>query len=133
MTRARATATFYGLGLLWLALDHWTKWLTVSRLPLGQIWPVIPDWLAFTYVQNRGAAWSLFSGNTFALGLVSLAVSVGLLVYERRFFPRNGLQTVAYALIWSGAVGNMIDRLWHRYVVDMVYVQWHGQYFFPIF
>lgn len=128
-----ATATFYVLGLIWLVVDQWTKMLTIAHLALGQVVPVWENWLAMTYTQNRGAAWSMFSDSTFLLGIVSAVVSLGLLVYERRFWPRNAWQTVGLALLWGGALGNMIDRFRFGYVVDMIYVQWQGQYFFPIF
>jgi signal peptidase II len=128
-----ATVFVYVLALVWLVADLWSKHLVSSRFLLGEVHPVIPNWLALTLAHNTGGAWSMLAGNPRILGLVSAAVCIGIMVYERSFFPRNRWQTLAMGLLLGGAAGNMVDRLRLGYVVDMIYVQWHGQYFFPIF
>ena len=133
MKNRQATMVVYGLALLWLLTDLWSKLAVSQRFMLGEVHQVIPNWLALTLAHNTGGAWSMLAGNPRILGLVSAAVCIGIMVYERRFFPRNLAQTIALALLLGGAAGNMVDRLRLGYVVDMVYVQWHGQYFFPIF
>jgi len=130
---AKAGLLVYGLALAWLAADLWTKYLVSHHFLLGEVRSVIPNWLALTLAHNTGGAWSMLAGNPKLLGLVSAAVCLGILVYERKFFPRTVLQSAALALLLGGAAGNMIDRLRLGYVVDMIYVQWQGQYFFPIF
>jgi signal peptidase II len=129
----KASLVVYVLALLWLAADLWSKYMISSRFLLGEVHAVIPDWLALTLAHNTGGAWSMLAGNPRLLGLVSAAVCIGIMVYERSFFPRSAWQTAAMGLLLGGAAGNMVDRLRLGYVVDMIYVQWHGQYFFPIF
>jgi signal peptidase II len=129
----QASLLVYGLALLWLVADLWSKYTVSQRFLLGDVRAVIPNWLAVTLAHNTGGAWSMLAGNPRLLGLVSAAVCLGIIVYERKFFPRTHLQSIALALLLGGAAGNMVDRLRLGYVVDMIYVQWHGQYFFPIF
>ena len=79
---------------------------------------LIPGVLGFTYTQNTGMAFSMFSGRAWLLGVVSaVAILVGYLVL--RAFRLGTLSRIAAMLMLGGAVGNMIDRLFRGYVVDM--------------
>lgn len=98
----------------------------------------------FTYVENTGAAFGFFRGVSFELfgltidgvvllGVVSLLVSVGLLVYlltRGRALPFFG--RFALYVILAGAVGNMIDRFAYHYVIDFIHFQ-VGSFNFPVF
>ena len=79
---------------------------------------LIPGVLGFTYTQNTGMAFSMFSGRAWLLGVVSaVAILVGYLVL--RAFRLGMLSRIAAMLMLGGAVGNMIDRFTLGYVVDM--------------
>ena len=79
---------------------------------------LIPGVLAFTYAENTGMAFSMFSGKSWLLGLVSLAVIViGCMAVRRYRLSRWSI--VAVMLMLGGAIGNMIDRFFQGYVVDM--------------
>ena len=106
----------YGwIALLVLAADQAVKYLACR---LRATFTLIPGVLAFTYAENTGMAFSLLSGLSWLLGLLSAAVIVLGLIALRRY--RLGpLPSVAAMLMLGGAAGNMIDRLLHGYVVDM--------------
>ena len=106
----------YGwIALLVLAADQAVKYLACR---LQATFPLIPGVLAFTYAENTGMAFSLLSGRSWLLGLISAAVIVlGLLALRR--YRLGPLPSVAAMLMLGGAAGNMIDRLLHGYVVDM--------------
>ena len=106
----------YGwIALLVLAADQAVKYLACR---LQATFPLIPGVLAFTYAENTGMAFSLLSGRSWLLGLISAAVIVlGLLALRR--YRLGPLPSVAAMLMLGGAAGNMIDRLFHGYVVDM--------------
>ena len=106
----------YGwIALLTLAADQAVKYLA-CRLQATFI--LISGVLAFTYAENTGMAFSLLSGRSWLLGLISAAVIVlGLLALRR--YRLGPLPSVAAMLMLGGAAGNMIDRLLHGYVVDM--------------
>ncbi len=79
---------------------------------------MIPGVLAFTYAENTGMAFSLLSGQSWLLGVVSAAVIlIGYLVLRR--YRLGTLASVAAMLMLGGAAGNMIDRFAYGYVVDM--------------
>jgi signal peptidase II len=124
-----------GLGALVVVLDQVVKrWVTAS-MTLGEEIPVLP-FLSWVRWHNEGAAFSILSD---AAGwqrwfFVVLAVAfVAFIVYELRRLPREQqLMGWVYGLIVGGAVGNLIDRVQHGYVVDFVLLHWQ-QYYFPAF
>ena len=109
-------------------LDRLTKaWVTL-RVPYGHSIPVIPRVLAISHWTNPGAAFSLFdnsaSPNAVRWGLVcfsSLAALVVLYIMVR-FADRFSLISVALALIFAGALGNVHDRIVYGSVVDFIEV-----------
>jgi len=108
------------LSLALTALDQLVKFLVRAQIPLGESVPFLPSLMNLTYVQNTGAAFSLFAGHTWILTLISLAVSLFLaaLLLRRRFF-RRPFGRIALAVVLAGAVGNLIDRVCFGFVTDM--------------
>jgi signal peptidase II len=92
-------------------LDQWTKYLVVSRMPVGARHELIRDILFLVHVVNKGAAWGMMHGRMNVLALISIAVFVLLVVYFRRFTERVGERELALALLLGGIGGNLIDRL----------------------
>ncbi len=116
------------LSMLVIALDQVTKQLVLRHLDWYDVVPVMSN-LNFTHLRNTGAAFSSFSHiPPWAFVVLGCAVSFGILVWLRRNLYGHQLIAVAMCLILGGAVGNVIDRVRHGYVVDFidVYVgQWH--------
>ena len=62
-----------------VGLDQWVKYLVVQTIPLGEHVPFLPHLLDLTYVQNTGAAFSLFSSHTWLLTVISLVMSITII------------------------------------------------------
>jgi len=111
----------YGLIVVIVALDQWSKWAIKTSFNLYQSKPVIQDLLHFTYVTNDGMAFGLsFPGGKHVLLIMTILLTgfiVGFLWKEK-----NGHPLIKYglALILSGAIGNLIDRLLYGKVVDFL-------------
>ncbi len=106
---------FYWIAVLTVIADQLVKWVCLSLT--GSV-TLIPKVLALTYAENTGMAFSLFSGRAWALGVVSaVCILVGWLVLRR--YRLGVLSRVAAMLMLGGAVGNMLDRFFRGYVVDM--------------
>lgn len=76
----------------------------------------------FTAVKNTGAAFGILQNNTLALGILSLLVSAFLILFLARNHKKlNRVSHFALVLILSGAIGNMIDRLYLGYVRDFIH------------
>ena len=104
-----------------IVLDQWSKWAIKTSYNLYETKPVIQDFLHFTYVTNDGMAFGLsFPGGKHVLLIMTILLTgfiVGFLWKEK-----NGHPLIKYglALILSGAIGNLIDRLLYGKVVDFL-------------
>ena len=104
-----------------VALDQYTKYLTVANIALYQDVPFIPGLLQLTYVRNTGAAFSSFEGQQWLFALI-FAVFTGMIVYEyyKKSMGFTKFEHWCIAAIYGGGLGNMIDRVRLGYVVDMI-------------
>lgn len=125
--------TVYLVALATVLADQFSKAGVAAALPLGRSVPLIDGVLHLTYVQNFGAAFSLFWGHGEALVVIALLVTLGVVIYQRRVRPKELLPVLSLGFLLGGALGNMIDRIAFGYVRDMVDLQWHGQNIWPIF
>ena len=110
-----------GLIIAILTLDIWSKWTIKSSLKLYQSKPVIQDFFHFTYVTNEGMAFGLtFPGGR--LVLLSMVILLTGFIIGLLWKERNGHPLVKYglALILSGALGNLLDRIMYGKVVDFL-------------
>lgn len=106
--------------ILGIAADQLIKFLVAAKLPLGGGFVLIPHILQIHYVQNTGAAWSMFDDSTLLLAFFSVFMAIFLAVW---FFktPREKMeQRAALCLMISGAIGNMLDRFRLGYVIDFI-------------
>ena len=128
-------AAWLWLSLVVIVLDQATKFLVTRFLDLYERVEVLPV-LDFTLLHNTGAAFSMLAGASgwqrwFFIGLAGV-VSVMLIVWIWRTPRGEKLLPLALALILGGAIGNVIDRIWHGYVVDFIHAHW-GDAYFPAF
>lgn len=110
--------------------DQATKWLVLRHIGTDESIPVIPGVLNFVQVHNTGAAFGLLKdSNLFFVLLASTAlIVVAVLAWKGAF---AGIPTgVGAALLVSGILGNLTDRLLHGYVVDFldVILPWYGHW-----
>ena len=98
-----------------LAADQLVK--ALARDLTGPV-TLIPGMIGLTYSENTGMAFSLFSRHTWLLTLFSVAlIAVGWLLLRR--YQLGRLSRIAAMLMLGGALGNLIDRIFMGYVVDM--------------
>ena len=103
--------------IILIVIDQISK-ILITNLLNDNVLVIIPKFLKFIYVENTGAAFGILSGNIFILILISL----GLIYYIYEEIKRNKSSKVvfSYTLVLSGALGNLIDRIFRGYVVDFV-------------
>ena len=103
-----------------IGLDQLLKWWVTSHLEVGQSAPLLPGVVQLTRLHNYGAAWSSLSGKTVVLLVITgvLMAAVAYLLLKK--IVRHPLGVTAGLFILGGGLGNMIDRVWHGYVVDML-------------
>ena len=121
---------------LWLAalvivLDQVTKQVAANMLEMYQPVAVMPmfNW---TLMHNTGAAFSFLSDQPgwqrWFFTTIALVVSIVLISWTSKLKTEEKWQAIAFALIMGGAIGNVIDRVIHGYVIDFIdvyYQDWH--------
>lgn len=103
-----------------IILDQLTKLLAVKFLKPIETFPIIERVIHLTYVENRGAAFGMMADKRYIFIILSTVMIVALSVYLFGGFAQNKLYEVSIAMIISGGIGNMIDRLALGYVVDFI-------------
>lgn len=130
-----ALVPWLGIAFIVILADQFTKTLILGNYQLGHS-HAVTSFFNVVRVHNTGAAFSFLAGASgwqrwffVGLGLVATVFIVWML-------RRHGDQRVfslALALILGGALGNVIDRLLHGYVVDFIQVHWGSRWYFPSF
>ena len=108
-----------------VALDQTVKLVMISWLgpdASTHRWELAGRYLAFQYVENRGAAFGILEGQSAILIVLAVAVAVGFVAMMRRELAGNRLLQLALTLIGAGAIGNLADRIRLGYVVDFISV-----------
>lgn len=100
-----------------VGLDQWTKWAIVKSIPLGDSLEIVPGFFELTYVRNSGAAFSSFDGIGMWFFITITLIEIGVMIYYF-FRSDNSKIDFALALLMSGAIGNLIDRIHFGYVRD---------------
>ncbi len=104
-------------GLLLVLFDIFTKFLVVKYLDNNVI-ILIKNFLKFTYIKNTGAAFGIFSNNIIFLIIITIVLLFYLV--KEIISSKSNTSLFAYLLIISGAIGNLIDRIFRKYVVDFI-------------
>lgn len=101
-----------------VSLDQFVKYLTVTHLMLKPI-VLIENVFELTYVENKGAAWSILENQIwfFILMTVIILALIAYACYKKMIYTKLG--QISLVLICAGAIGNLIDRITHGYVIDM--------------
>jgi signal peptidase II len=118
-----------------LLLDQLTKLYIDASMRLYQSIPILDNFFAITYVRNKGAAFSFLSRASWRLPFfisISLVASIVILIAFRRLRDDQRLAQVSLAMIFSGAVGNLIDRVRLGEVIDFLDAHWY-QHHWPAF
>jgi signal peptidase II len=108
------------LAAIVLSLDQISKFI-ISRIILpGGSFPVIKNVFHLTYVQNKGAAFGLFPNQTLFFISITLLTIILILFFHRRLAKKGGPLSWALGFILGGALGNLIDRIRLKAVIDFL-------------
>jgi signal peptidase II len=124
------------ISMLVIAADQLSKLWIERTMVLGDTFTVLPV-LDIVRAHNTGAAFSFLADaggwQRWAFSLLAVGVSIALVFWLRRLaLTTHALLAFGLALILGGAIGNVIDRFEHGYVVDFVHAHW-GSHYFPAF
>jgi len=103
-----------------LVLDRISKLLIVAHLNINESLPLLQHFFHLTYVQNTGAAFGLFPGQTIYLVVLTLIGFAVAIILRKKIARLNKNMLICLGMIIGGALGNFIDRVYWGYVVDFI-------------
>jgi signal peptidase II len=108
-----------------VVVDQVTKWIILDRLDLYHAIAVVPGFLNITHIQNPGGAFGFLSQQSpllrgFVFLLMSFLAVCLIFWFYRKTPPTHRFLAVGFALIFGGAIGNLIDRVRFGRVVDFL-------------
>ena len=109
---------YYIIAVIIIAIDQLTKWMIVKTMELGEQITVIEGFFYLTSHRNTGAAWGILQGQMTFFYIVTVVVVIGVVYYMQKYAKGNRLLATALSLILGGAIGNFIDRIFRKEVVD---------------
>lgn len=121
-----------------VGLDQLTKYLVLQNLELHQYVPVLGDAFGLYYLENEGMAWGLFQNRQWMFLIFTVIILIFLIVCYWKLRSDSRFRPIRICMIFlvSGAIGNMLDRIFHgavRFqgaVVDFLYIKLID---FPVF
>ena len=112
---------FYIILIVLLGLDQITKALIHSKFLEGDTFPIIRDFFHLTYVENHGVIFGLFEGKISIFTVISIILILYVIFTEFKNFKNYTKWTkIGISIIAAGAAGNMIDRIFRGFVIDMI-------------
>ena len=111
------------LVVLLVAADQLVKILVRANIPMGASMPFLPGLVELTYVQNTGAAFSIFKDHTWLLTIISAVVAAAIAAALIKRVVAHPFGVITLSVVLAGAVGNLIDRALFGFVTDMFNLQ----------
>lgn len=122
----------YSVACVLLIIDQLVKLLIRSKMSLMDEFVIIPHFFSLYYVENTGAAFSLFSGATIILIVLGICVLAFLHLYVLSDEVMNKWKKIGLGMVIGGIIGNLVDRILYSTVIDYLSFDFWG-YSFPIF
>ena len=111
-----------GIIAILIVLDQVVKAYVVQNITLGEIKSWIPNLVSLTYLQNRGAAFSMLQDQQWFFALITFVVMGVAVWYLHKHIEDSWWLVTGLVLIIAGGLGNFIDRISQGFVVDMFHL-----------
>ena len=122
----------FGLSIIFIIIDQVIKFIISNNIKLNTEIKIIDKFFYITHVHNDGAAFSSFSGNTIFLILISIISLIVIYLFFIKDKDLSKIEIILISLLIGGIIGNFIDRIVLKYVIDYIGFIIFG-YYFPIF
>lgn len=122
----------YIIAFVSFILDFVCKFIITHILSFNDSIMVIKNFFYISLVKNTGGAFSIFTGSTFLLIVISFLILLGIFTYIYKNNIRNRVSLMGFGLLIGGAMGNLFDRIFYGYVIDYLDFKVFG-YGYPIF
>lgn len=119
--------------IIGIILDRVTKLWGINSLNKTDGISVIKGYFDFVYLENKGAAWGIMKDRTMLLTIITIIVLAAIIYYRVKTGIKSKLFKISFSLIVAGALGNLFDRIYYKYVVDFIFLHYKDIYYFPVF
>lgn len=109
--------------VLLLIIDQLTKWYAVAKKPS---FDVLGNFFRIHYTENTGTIFGLFEGTNLIFIVLSVILCFVIAVYMKKEIPKRSFKEKCFALILTGGIGNLIDRIFRGCVIDFLSLRWVG-------
>lgn len=121
-------------GVIALILDQVTKHFAIVNLKGTNSIEVIKDYLYFTYLENRGAAFGFLNQFPIIFTILASLFVIFMSIYLLKNYNKiDRIYKLGFIMMIVGALGNLIDRIRFGFVVDFIFSPLGGLYDFPVF
>ena len=108
-----------------IVIDQYTKFMVTLHIPINYSVKVVEGFFNFTHIRNSGVAFGIFSGQNselkpYLLIFVSIIAIIAILIIFHQTGKNKKIVQTGLILVFSGAVGNLIDRVLHKEVIDFI-------------
>ena len=135
LLKASALRRFMWLVMLLCLLDLCIKWVVTQEFNYAERLNILP-FFDLILVHNKGAAFSFLASQSgwqrWFLSVIAMGISIWLIIWLKRTPKTQTLLGLSLSLVLAGALGNLVDRVMHGYVVDYLLV-YYPPYYFPAF
>ena len=110
---------------LLIVIDQYTKFMVTLHIPINYSIKVVEGFLNLTHIRNSGVAFGIFSDQNselkpYLLIFVSIIAIIAILVIFHQTGKNKKIVQTGLVLVFSGAIGNLIDRVLHKEVIDFI-------------
>lgn len=123
---------YYLIAFVVIILDQGSKWLVDRHMNIHEQLTVIDNFLFITSHRNAGAAWGILQGQMTFFYIITVVFTIGIIYYLHKYAKDNIGIAISLSFILGGAIGNFIDRLFRKEVIDFIDVMIFT-YDYPIF
>ncbi|MEI4831103.1 MULTISPECIES: signal peptidase II [Bacillus] len=123
---------YYLIALFVIVIDQVSKWIIVKEMEYGQSIPIIDNVLYITSHRNTGAAWGILENRMWFFYVITVIFVIFIVIYMQKYAKTDKLLGISLGLILGGAIGNFIDRVFRKEVVDFIHT-YIFSYNFPVF
>lgn len=128
----KKNSVFWVSASLGFVLDQFTKWIVFKNLKEAGAVSIIPGFLNFFCSKNRGSVFGFAQGKNSALIFFSF-IAIGIIIWVYIRSKKSLIMSLSMGFILAGAVGNLWDRIFYRYVRDFIDIHLGNAYHWPTF
>jgi len=122
---------FLGISLFVILIDQTLKYFVAKNLPYGKPLKIMGNYLWITYIKNPFGVWGIKFPKWFPYELIAFLIIILLIIFL--ILEKKKIYVLSYSFLFGGAIGNLIDRLRFKAVVDFIDVGISENLRWPIF